>query len=149
MRNETWLLLLVHAFASVFMAGLIWVIQLVHYPLMARVGVEQFHAYEIEHMRRITLIVGPMMLLEAAAAIVLAYLAWNVLPRWMIIAGLALLLTNWISTATLQGPMHASLARRYSLDTIGLLVSTNWIRTAAWTARGVLSLAMIWSTVRR
>ena len=32
------LLLLLHAAATLFMTGLIWFVQVVHYPLFARVG---------------------------------------------------------------------------------------------------------------
>jgi hypothetical protein len=48
-----------------------------------------------------------------------------------------------------QGPMHVRLARGYDAELIGRLVATNWLRTIVWTARGVLSLGMIYALVRR
>ena len=39
-------------FASTWaMVGLIWLIQIVHYPLFSRVGADQFKLYEQEHQR--------------------------------------------------------------------------------------------------
>ena len=40
------LLPIVHVLATWFMTGVIWFVQVVHYPLMARVGAEGFAAYE-------------------------------------------------------------------------------------------------------
>ena len=51
-----------------FLAGLIWTIQVVHYPLFSRVGREGFAAYEQAHSGMITPLVGPVMLAELAAA---------------------------------------------------------------------------------
>lgn len=136
-------LLFVHAFASVFMTGLIWVIQLVHYPLMARVGVDGYAAYQREHMRRITWIVGPMMLLEGAAAVLLLVDSAAV-PRWMTGAGAALLVVIWASTTMIQGPTHMRLLARYDERLMALLVTSNWVRTIAWTARGVIAMAMVY-----
>jgi hypothetical protein len=41
-------LLLVHGFATLYMTGLIWFVQLVHYPLFAQVG---RHAHLSYHPR--------------------------------------------------------------------------------------------------
>lgn len=136
-------ILLVHAFATLFMVGLIWTMQLVHYPLFARVGEHEHEAYERAHMARISWIVGPIMSIEAVSAAAIIAVPTAELPRWMLVTGAVLLCVIWLSTATLQGPMHARLARGFDPRVHAALVRTNWIRTVAWTARGVLSLAMI------
>ena len=58
-------MLLVHVAATWFMVGLIWFIQLVHYPLFHGVGTEQWGTYAAAHTRRTTWVVGPAMALEA------------------------------------------------------------------------------------
>lgn len=136
-------LLLVHAFASVFMAGLIWTIQIVHYPLFARVGPADFIAYERAHIARITPVVGPAMFTELLTAIALLAQPAAALPRWMAITGMLMLVVIWLSTALVQGPLHTRLARGYDARLIRLLVTTNWLRTILWTARSVLALLMI------
>ena len=137
------LLVGVHAAATLVMVGVIWMCQLVHYPLFARVPPEVFIDYERAHMRRISLIVGPAMLVELATAI------WILLqpPAGVSAAlaglGLGLVGVNIASTALLQGPTHQRLADGFDPGRIRFLVASNWIRTAAWSARGVIALVML------
>ena len=65
------------------------------------------------------------------ASISLAPVAW---------AGLALVVAIWLSTAVIQIPCHHRLAQGFDDRVHRRLVRTNWIRTVAWTARGVLVL---------
>jgi len=101
--------LLIQAFASLALTGLIWCIQVVHYPLFAAVGRDEFTRYEADHARLITLVVGPLMLVELAAALWLAAVRPAGVPAWMVWTGLALVAATWISTAAIQVPC---LARR-------------------------------------
>ena len=125
------------------MVGLIWFVQLVHYPLMARVGRDDFPDYAAAHARRTTWVVAPPMLIEAATAWILAIRPPEFLEVWAAWAGLALLLVVWISTALLQVPRHSRLAGGFDPGVHRMLVATNWIRTLAWTARGVLLIQVM------
>ena len=129
-------LLLVHAAATWFMVGLIWIIQIVHYPLMARVGAEQATPYAAEHQRRISYIVGPVMLVEGVTAV------WLLLEMTSFATALGVVLVAllWLITATVQVPLHARLASAPSRQLVGRLVRSNWSRTLLWTARGGLAL---------
>jgi hypothetical protein len=52
--------LLLQAAATLFMTGVIWFVQVVHYPLMARVGAAGFPDYEAAHARLTGyVVVGP------------------------------------------------------------------------------------------
>lgn len=143
--------LLVQAFASLALTGLIWCIQVVHYPLFAAVGRDEFVRYEADHARLITLVVGPLMLVELGAALWLVAMRPAGVPAWMAWTGLALVAAIWLSTAAIQVPCHAKLAAGFDPEVHARLVSSNWIRTVAWTARGVLALAMIaaWAKAMR
>lgn len=131
-------LLLVHAGATIAMTGLIWFVQIVHYPLLARVGHVSFAEYEQAHTRRTTFIVGPIMLLEAATA---AALAVTLRPTALLGAGLLVFI--WLSTALVQVPLHARLERGFDAAAWRMLVQSNWIRTCLWTVRAVLALHMV------
>jgi len=125
------------------MVGLIWLIQMVHYPLFASVGVEQFSDYSERHQFLITFIVGPVMAAELITAIVLAF--YPVTPEvgiWFRI-GLGLLVMIWISTALIQVPQHGKLTNGFDLATVQALVRGNWIRTIAWTLRGFILLVVL------
>jgi hypothetical protein len=135
-------ILLAQLAATLFMVGLIWFVQAVHYPLLARVGRDGFAYYEAAHVRLTTWVVGPPMLVEACTAIAVAWQpparVWPALS-W---AGLFLLLMIWGSTVLLQVPRHDALARKFDAHHHHLLVRTNWIRTIAWTIRGGLVIVM-------
>lgn len=131
------LILLTQVSATLFMVGLIWFVQIVHYPLYANVGHEQFPEYEALHNRLTTWVVGPVMLIElATAAALLKYSPHGSTSlTWL---GLGLLVVIWISTAALSVPAHDSLAAGFSDGAYRKLVSTNWIRTIAWSMRGII-----------
>ncbi|MGL6280626.1 MAG: hypothetical protein ACRC50_13860 [Gaiella sp.] len=132
-------LLLVHAGATVAMVGLVWFVQLVHYPLFAHVGRDGFALYEAQHTRRTTWLVAPLMLVEAATALVL--LAAD--PSLLTVAGAALLGIVWLSTALVQVPLHGRLERGFDAEAHRRLVRSNAVRTAAWTGRAVIALALL------
>ncbi len=130
-------MLLLHAAVTWGLVGLIWTIQLVHYPLFDRVPERGFRSFHESHSRRITWIVGPLMATELATGILLAARpgAWA-LPPASVGLGLALIVVVWASTAFLQVPLHAKLGERFSVASHRALVGTNWLRTVAWSARG-------------
>ena len=127
------------------MFGLIWFVQVVHYPLFALVGPEQFQAYEAAHANRTTWVVAPLMLLELASACALLFPSLrpsfvSASEAWL---GAALVGVIWASTALVQVPLHNRLHTGYSIAVIAQLVATNWIRTAAWTVRA--GLVLLWT----
>jgi len=131
----------VHTAATLAMFGLIWMVQIVHYPLMAFVGRAEFRAWHDRHLRLTTFVVGPLMLAETATA--LALFEWSPpgKPAWLPWIGIALVLVVWISTAALQVPMHRRLESGWDERAHRFLVRSNWVRTSAWTARAVVALA--------
>jgi hypothetical protein len=137
------LVLLAHAAATLFMVGLIWFVQVVHYPLLARVGPAEAVGYEQAHTRRTAWVVGPAMLLEAGTGVLLARVRPAGVSDLQVGFGLALLAVVWASTRFVQVPCHDRLSRAFDPPTHGRLVATNWVRTAAWTLRGLLALWMI------
>lgn len=142
------LLLLAHAGATVFMVGLIWFVQVVHYPLFAGVGREGFAAYHALHSRRTGWVVGPVMAAEALCALALLVRRPAGVRPGLALAGLVLLGVVQAGTAFLAVPRHGVLGGGFDERTHVLLVATNWVRTAGWTARGVLALAMVGATMR-
>ncbi len=135
---------IIHAAATWFMVGLIWVIQVVHYPLFAGVGADGFIAYEAGHTRRM----GAVLAIPASVEVVTAVaLVWIEPPGIGAIAayiGVALLAVTWLATAVVHLPIHRRLSLGYRANDIKRLVAANWFRTAAWTLRGgIASLLLI------
>jgi uncharacterized membrane protein len=136
-------LLLGQAAAAFFMTGLIWIVQVVHYPLMAEVGAERFPRYERMHSRRITWVVAPPMLVEAGLAAVLVAEPPPGIPSLAPWVGLGLVGVIWLSTAFLQVPQHGVLASGFDARAHRRLVATNWVRTVAWSLRSALAVWML------
>ena len=137
------LLLVIQTAATLVMCGIAWFVQVVHYPLFARVGAEGYTAYQGEHLRRTTFVVFPPMIIEltcAAALIVWHPTSVPVAASWL---GLALVVALWGSTGLLQVPAHRQLEQGFQVAAHRRLVSSSWLRTALWTARGVLVLWML------
>ena len=125
------------------MAGLIWFVQVVHYPLMAHVDRGRFDEYERRHMNLTTWVVAPPMWIELGTAGWLVYALWNTEVHWLTLVGLALVTVNWLSTFVLQMPCHRALSRGFDETPHRRLVQTNWIRTLAWSARAALALYLL------
>ena len=133
---------LVHLVATCVMVGVILFVQIVHYPLMARVGTENFQAYEAGHTSRTSIVVIPAMTVELGSALWVAALASEDM-RPMAFVGLGLLAVIWLSTFLVQVPAHATLSRGFDAVAHGRLVMTNWIRTVAWLARVPVAVLLL------
>lgn len=129
-----------HAACALLMTGLILFVQVVHYPLMRLVPADAWPEYERRHQQRTTIVVGPIMLAELALAIALLMSDLPEPARAMTLAAGALLVLIWASTFLIQVPLHRRLERAQDDQVIRRLVATNWIRTAAWSARAVLAV---------
>jgi hypothetical protein len=135
--------LVAHTGATLAMFGLIWFVQIVHYPLFSFVARGDFSRFAAAHQRRTTVVVAPLMLLEAASAVALA-LAPPAGGAALARLGLALLAVLWVSTAAIQVPAHRRLAAGFSEPVHRRLVASNWLRTLTWTGRAVIALLIAW-----
>ena len=126
-----------------FMVGLIWLIQIVHYPLFKFVGKNEFQVYHNGHSVLITPLVGTVMIIELISSIFLVIFPPKNVSFTVSTIGVILVFIIWASTAFLQIPQHNILANVYELEAHKLLVQTNWIRTIAWSMRGFLLLYML------
>ena len=116
------------------LVGLVWTVQVAVYPLLDRIGAPGFAAWHAAYTTRIGRVAGPLMLAELGSGL------------WLLAAGrreppflisLALLGGIWLSTALVQVPLHRRLARGFDAQAHRRLVRTNWLRTCAWTLRGL------------
>lgn len=143
------MLLVLHAALTWALVGLILTIQLVHYPLFARVGAAGYTAYQREHITRITWLVAPLMLAELGTG---AWLALNPppgVPGWSAWLGLGLIVLIWLSTALVQSPLHGRLIGGFDAVHHARLVGSNAGRTGLWLARGVLVSWWLWRALHQ
>lgn len=131
---DDWLLGM-HLLFSLYMFGLIWFVQVVHYPLLASVGADDFVAYERRHTHLTSFVTAPMMLVELGTGIGLV-IRYG-LDGWFWPVNLLLILLLWASTFFIQVPLHSRLSQTYDPVAMRRLVRTNWARTILWTVRAV------------
>lgn len=129
------ILILVQFATCAFMTGLIWTIQVLHYPAFAFVAKDSFLKFHAFHTRNISFIVMPMMILELLSAILLALRSPH--PPLLVVNALALFVI-WLVTFFVSVPLHNSLAKGMGHQAIEKLVITNWARTLIWSLRFIL-----------
>lgn len=130
------ILLNIQTLCCALLTGLIWVIQLVHYPSFAYVEPTRFKRFEMFHAVRISLIVIPLMVLELLSAI-LIFGYEQAEPGLLILADTALILI-WLSTLCLSVPAHYKLSKGWNEKAFTWLVKSNWPRTILWSLRLVI-----------
>jgi hypothetical protein len=135
--------LLANAIATCVMVGVIWFVQVVHYPLLSQFGAAQSTQVAREHQRRTGWVVGIPIAVEGVSTLVLLadrpagvaiYLPW---------VGAILLAVALGSTVLLSVPLHSRMVAAHDDTVARKLVRTNWPRTIAWSARAIVCVAMI------
>jgi hypothetical protein len=127
-------ILLVHAAATWSLAGFVWAVQVVLYPLFAETGRENFCSYHARHMLRITLALGPLLAVEGITA---AWLLMGGLRNPWFLGSLIPQAFIYVSTWFVQVPLHFRLGQGFDAAVLRRLIATNRWRTAAWLLRGV------------
>lgn len=135
------LLFKTHLATSWFMTGLIWLIQIVHYPLFAKVGENHFKDYHSFHTRHITFIVAPVMLIELASFVGLVFVK-NQSPLNLSLIGFALLVA-WATTALISVPAHEKLGAGLNDQICQRLIVSNWLRVGAWSFKSIYLLFIL------
>ena len=119
------------------MVGVIWVIQLVHYPSFHFIDKDIYDSFQKFHMNKISIIVIPVMILELATGFLL--LIGNS-KNILIIISFGILILIWGITGLFFSDAHGKLISGYNELIVNKLVSMNWIRTVLWTFKMILLL---------
>jgi hypothetical protein len=137
------LVLVLHLVSACIMVGVIWFVQLVHYPLLAVVPVESAKQVAEKHQKWTGIVVGPPMAVEGVSTLIL----WANTPSgvwwWLTWVNGASLAVALLCTIFLSVPRHARMVEAPDEQVGRELVQTNWPRTIAWTACGFLAAVML------
>ena len=136
-------ILIVNVIATVYMTGLIWFVQVVHYPLFHIVDKKQYYIFQQEHEKRTSIVVVVPMMVEMITAILLLLSRPNGIQIWLVWLGLIFLIGVWCSTFLLQVPCHKKLECGFEEHVHRRLVMTNWLRTWLWSLRSVVVTCML------
>jgi len=129
--------------ASWTMVGLIWFVQIVHYPLLSIVPASNAVEVATEHQRRTAWVVMLPMAVQGFTSLGLMRWVPTGVSTWLPWANGVFVAIALASTVLLSVPRHARMAENPDEQVGRELVLTNWPRTIAWTACGVLLAAMM------
>gem|GEM_PF-2198663 len=120
------------------MCGIIWFVQVVHYPGMHHVDRED--TYYVLNAPRTASVVVPFMVVEIVTGflMILPPLRPPYVPQWVLVTGFVLIVAAWAVTFARQVPRHQILIQcRYNGKVVDALIRINWQRTAIWSVRAI------------
>ena len=126
-------MLIIHLIATSVMVGVIWIIQLVHYPSFHFIELKQYTTFQRFHMSRISYVVIPAMLTELFT-LILIIISMDQIDT-LVLASAILLIFIWLITAVFFSGVHQKLTLGYDQTVVDKLVKLNWGRTLLWTLR--------------
>ena len=116
---------------SGYLVGLIWLIQLIHYPAFRHIDPSKWGAFHQAHSAALGLLAGGPMIISLLVGLWLASTVGN--ARQYVMLGCEIL--AWIVTFALSVPEHTRLGRAQDGAAISRLIRWNWLRTLAWTVK--------------
>jgi hypothetical protein len=128
------LILTGHLLATSVMVGIIWFVQLIHYPLFAEYVRSEWPRVSTRHQLLTSRLVFVPMLTEVVLSVL-----WVILDcHWLSLTALVLTGVTGFSTVLISVPIHQKLEAHWDDQLHRRLCRTNWIRTIAWTAHALL-----------
>lgn len=135
--------LVANVVATWMMIGVIWFVQVVHYPLLAGTAIDRAVDVAHDHQRRTGQVVALPMTVEGVTVLVLLVARPDGVSWWLPWIGAVLLAVALGCTVALSVPLHSRMASAPAADTGRRLVLTNWPRTVAWSLRGLVVVGML------
>jgi hypothetical protein len=133
----------VHFCFSLYMVGVIWLVQIIHYPLFKQVGESAFIDYHKIHIQKTSSVIAVPMILEVLTGLYLLTFSELYRNNFIFLIAFALNVLIWIVTFFTSVPKHKILSKGANDRVLNALVRTNWIRTIAWTLRALLLFPLI------
>ena len=137
--NHLMILSFTHLISTAIIVGIIWVIQVVHYPSFYFIERDEYVSFQKFHMDKISYIVVPVMLIESISGFILIYNELNT----VLLISMILLFFIWVLTGIFFVPIHQKLTSGYQEELVEKLVKINWFRTTFWTIRLLLVMAYL------
>lgn len=135
--------LLLNVVSTFTMVGVIWFVQVVHYPLLSVVPVESASTVAVDHQRRTGWVVMVPMTVEGFTTLGLLKWVPDGVAWWVPWLNGVFLAVALGCTVFLSVPRHARMAAQPDASVGRELVVTNWPRTVAWSARGIVLVLML------
>ena len=121
-----------YLYTNLALFGLIWTVQIVHYPSFRYIDKKRYFEFQEFHMKRISYVVMPLMLIELLSGSIL--LMHNLDDLYFILSFVCLVII-WAWTFFVNVPIHSKLMKSYEAKQLDKLILSNWPRTILWTVK--------------
>lgn len=122
-----------HMISTSIMVGVILVIQLLHYPAFFFIEKNEFKYFHEFHVKNISIIVFPAMLIELLTGILMLYFIKFSSLKFTV--SIFLLLVCWAVTIFYFLKVHNFLSQGFNENLIKQMINFNWVRTFCWVSR--------------
>ena len=126
----------IHFLSTAIMVGVIWVIQLIHYPSFHFIKKSNYSKFQQFHMNRISIIVIPTMIIEIISGLLIFWSVFH--SNIFFISSLFILISIWAITFIFFTKMHQGLVFGYNQEIVNKLILINWSRTLLWSLRLII-----------
>ena len=136
-------ILLIHASATLLLAGVMWAIQLGLVPLLAHATEETWPRHTQVYRRVFRTLFWPLLVVEAGSGFLAALQQPAGIPPWVHGINLTLLAAAWGTIPLVRLAVGHHPLARFDPDGFRRFARLNWIRVIVWTARGAVVMAML------
>ena len=136
-------LLIANMLVTTFMFGVIILTQFVTYPLLLNVKFSNFQSYHDSYVKKIFLIVAPVMIIELLLGLYILF----IYKTYLSILNLILISVIFASTIFLQVPIHEIIKSGKDVNKINKLIKTNLIRSSMWLIKVFVSYKLLFKEV--
>ena len=132
------IILKIHFASTFYLLGMIYIIQVIHYPVLALIGKDEFVECHAKHVNQTTFVIAIPMIIEFITMLLLLLSSPVFRNDPAFIFASVMIILIWCVTFFISVPLHNILATGYDQKAWKTLLKTNWIRTGAWSIRAAL-----------
>lgn len=141
MHFSDWLLVITFVLVW-YHVGIVWLVQVVAWPLFGYVGHNEFEAYHLAWWRGIRYVIFVPGVFALLGGILLLRFRPAGIPTWLLATGLGLYVLMYVLTVVWWGPQQARM-KTTAEPRFALLNRTHWIRTALVSGYGILLMVAL------
>jgi len=136
-------LLVIHAATTIFLAGVIWAIQLTIIPVLASGTLELWPQHTAIYRGAFRALFWPLVVIEAGSGMVAALTHPAGIPSWVHAVNVSLLVCAWSTFPLIRLMVGHDPLARFDPARFVHFARLNRIRVAVWTLRCGIVLAMV------
>lgn len=132
--------LLFNLISTLLIAGILWFVQLVHYPLFNEMPAKNMVNYGYYHMQKISGIINLLFIIDFITIVFLLLLVNSDLSATLMLINISIFLFIVILTRITFLPIYQQISKNPNSILITKLINLNWIRTLVWSLKVIFML---------